>query len=114
MELLRRTRAYPAVLVTLAVGTVAGVLELAGHAAPARVLVSAFAALVMVRQARHMVQTLRKGSYGVDVLAATAIAATVLVGEHWAALVVCLMLAGGEALEDYATNRAARELGALL
>lgn len=36
------------------------------------------------------------------------------VGEYWAALVVCLMLSGGEALEDYAANRAKRELTGLL
>ncbi len=47
-------------------------------------------------------------------LAVIAITSTVLVGDHWAALIVALMLAGGEALEDYATSRAHREVSALL
>src|SRR5690606_11732458 len=38
----------------------------------------------------------------------------VAVGEDWAALVVCLMLSGGEAPEDHAAGRARRELTGLL
>ncbi|MCL2676715.1 MAG: cadmium-translocating P-type ATPase, partial [Streptococcaceae bacterium] len=62
----------------------------------------------------EMIQTLRSGSYGVDLLAITAIIATLWVGEYWAALIVVLMLVGGETLEDYAAGRANRELAALL
>ncbi|MCC2314886.1 heavy metal translocating P-type ATPase [Cellulomonas xiejunii] len=109
-----RLLAYPVVLATLAVALVGGVLELSGHGTAARWVVSAFAAVVVVRQVRGMVADLRAGSYGVDLLAATAIVATVAVGEYWAALVVCLMLSGGEALEDYAAGRARRELTGLL
>src|SRR5690625_5415956 len=61
-----------------------------------------------------MVDDLRVGTYGIDLLAVTAIGSTVAVGEYWAALVVCLMLSGGEALEHYAANRAKRELTGLL
>ncbi|MFC4651700.1 heavy metal translocating P-type ATPase [Lactococcus nasutitermitis] len=61
-----------------------------------------------------MIKTLRNGSYGVDLLAITAIIVTLLVGEYWASLIIVLMLVGGETLEDYATGRANRELSALL
>ncbi|HUP26532.1 MAG TPA: HAD-IC family P-type ATPase, partial [Candidatus Limnocylindrales bacterium] len=61
-----------------------------------------------------MVQDVRSGSYGIDVLAATAIIASVLLREYWAAMVVVLMLTGGEALEDYAERRAKKELTNLL
>lgn len=49
-----------------------------------------------------MVKDLFRGRWGIDLLAITAIGATVVVGEYIAALVIVLMLTGGEALEDYA------------
>jgi len=61
-----------------------------------------------------MVKTLRSGRYGVDILAITAIGACIAVGQFWAALIIVLMLTGGETLEDYAQSRAQRELSALL
>ncbi len=61
-----------------------------------------------------MWQDFRHGKYGIDILAATAIIASVALGEFWAGIVVVLMLTGGEALEDYAEHRAKSELDALL
>ncbi len=61
-----------------------------------------------------MIQDLRNGTYGVDILAATAIITSVILGEYWAGMIIVLMLTGGEALEDYAENRAKTELSALL
>ena len=106
--------AYPVVVATLAVGLVGGALEFGGQPTAARWVISAFAVVVALMQARGMVDDLRAGSYGIDLLAVTAIGSTVAVGEYWAALVVCLMLSGGEALEDYAAGRARRELTGLL
>lgn len=63
---------------------------------------------------RGMLQDLRSGTYGVDILAATAIVTALIMREYWAALVVVLMLTGGKALEDFAEHRAERELEALL
>ncbi|TRW45664.1 heavy metal translocating P-type ATPase [Georgenia yuyongxinii] len=105
---------YPVVIATLTVGLIGGVLELGGQETAARWVISALAVVVALLQARGMVDDLRSGSYGIDLLAVTAIASTVAVGEYWAALVVCLMLSGGEALEDYAAGRARRELTGLL
>jgi len=62
----------------------------------------------------NMVQTIRDGSYGVDILAATAIITSVILGEYWAGIIIVLMMTGGEALEDYAESRAKRELSDLL
>lgn len=61
-----------------------------------------------------MFQTLRSGGYGLDILAVTAIVASVALGEFWAGIIVVLMLTGGEALEDYAEERAKTELTDLL
>ncbi|HUD06273.1 MAG TPA: heavy metal translocating P-type ATPase [Candidatus Saccharimonadales bacterium] len=61
-----------------------------------------------------MTQTIRGGSYGIDILAATAIIASVILRQDWAAIIIALMLTGGEALEDFAENRAKTELKALL
>lgn len=107
-------RRYPMVLATLAVGLLGGALELSGQGSAARWVISGFAVVVALQQSRRMVQDLRAGTYGIDLLAVTAIGSTVAVGEYWAALVVCLMLSGGEALEDYAAGRARRELTGLL
>src|SRR5579864_882898 len=59
-----------------------------------------------------MWQDLRDGTYGIDILAATAILSSVVLGQVWAGIVIVLMLTGGEALEDYAENRAKTELTA--
>ncbi len=61
-----------------------------------------------------MVKTLRSGSFGVDLLAITAVVATLVVGEYWAALIVLVMLTGGDALEDHAAKVASRDLKQLL
>ncbi len=62
----------------------------------------------------EMIKTLRSGRYGVDVLAITAILATLAVKEYWASLMILIMLTGGDSLEDYANKRAGKELQSLL
>ena len=61
-----------------------------------------------------MIRTLKSGMYGVDILAITAIIATLAVGDYWASLMILIMLTGGESLEEYATRQASRELRSLL
>lgn len=61
-----------------------------------------------------MVQDVRDGTYGIDILAATAIIASVWLGEYWTAMIIVVMLTGGEALEHHAEHRARSELTALL
>ena len=71
-------------------------------------------AVVGLRIFVKMILKFKKGQYGVDLLAIIAIASTIMAKEYWAAIVIALMLTGGEALEEYATSRAKRELTDLL
>ncbi|MCH1722561.1 heavy metal translocating P-type ATPase [Lactococcus formosensis] len=80
----------------------------------ARFIITVAGGILALSMFIEMVKTLRKGNYGVDLLAITAIIATLLVGEYWASFIIILMLVGGETLEDYAAGRANRELSALL
>ena len=80
----------------------------------AQVLVSLAGGLVALSMLIEMIRTLKSGRYGVDLLAVTAIIATLAVGEYWAALMVLVMLTGGVSLEDYAAHKAGRELKSLL
>ncbi|CAN5637545.1 heavy metal translocating P-type ATPase [soil metagenome] len=61
-----------------------------------------------------IVRDLLAGNAGVDVIAILAIGGAILLGETFAAAVIAVMLATGEALETYAEGRAHRELSALL
>jgi len=108
---MRRQPAIPLALLTLVVVLV---LDATGRHAAARwlatIVVGAFVAWTLVGMIREMI----RGRFGLDVLAIVAMAATLLVGEYVAALIIVLMLSGGEALEDFAARRAKRELTALL
>lgn len=107
-------RRYPVVAITLLVAAIGGAFALTGQATIAQWLISGFALVVAAIQAWDMIKNLIGGQWGIDALAIMAIIATVSVGEYWASLVICLMLSGGEALEDYAEGRARRELRSLL
>jgi heavy metal translocating P-type ATPase len=107
-------RRYAVVSVTVLVGLVVVGLLLFDHPTAAQWLASAFALITALQTSIRMIKDLLRGHWGVDVLAVMAIASTVAVGEYLAALVIVLMLSGGEALEDYAAGRAKRELTALL
>ena len=113
-RLLRIARRYWVVTLTLAIGLLGVVLALAGAGGAVPWIFSGYALAIAAWQAVGMVRDILRGHWGLDILAVTAIVATVLVGEYVAALLVVLMLTGGEALEDYANRRAKRELDALL
>lgn len=102
------------VFLTLVLGICAILLLLAGWAVPAHWVLVGNAGVVVGWQVWSMVRELRNGHLGLDLLAAVAIVATVLVAEFWAAWIIALMITGGSALEDYANSRARRDLGALL
>jgi len=89
-------------------------LYFSGFHTAAQILVSGAALAVCIPLLMSMWQDLRSGSYGIDILAITAIVTAVVLGEYWAAIVVGIMLTGGESLEDYAEHRAKSELTALL
>lgn len=102
-------------LLTMIIGLVALILEFGFQQNRlAYWLVAIVGGVMTITMLMGMVKTLRSGKYGVDILAITAIIATLLVGEYWASLMVLIMLTGGDSLEDYASHQASRELRALL
>ena len=99
----------------LAIAAVALVLQYGLHyPLLAQVLVTVVGALIAQTMFIGMVKTLKSGKYGVDLLAILAVVATLAVSEYWAAMVILVMLTGGDALEDYAAKKANTELKALL
>lgn len=72
------------------------------------------AGLQVIPLAIDMVKSIMRGELGVDLLAITAIVTSLLLKEYVTAGVIVVMLTGGEALENYAENRAKGELNELL
>ncbi|AYW49809.1 cadmium-translocating P-type ATPase [Tetragenococcus halophilus] len=102
-------------LLTILVGILALIMEFGfGRPQIAFWIVAIVGGLMAFSMFIGMIQTLKSGKYGVDILAITAIIATLLVGEYWASLMVLVMLTGGDSLEDYASHQAGRELRTLL
>lgn len=90
------------------------ILQFSGQATAAHWLLGIVSLLEVLPLGWQMSQDVRAGTYGIDILAATAIVTSVILGQYWAAIVVVIMLTGGEALEHYASHRARSELDALL
>ena len=103
----------------LLLGCIAGlsggvVLWAVGFPAAADGVWAATSLLALVPVVVSMVRDLIRRSGGIDVIAVMAIIGAVVLGEYLAGAVIGLMLATGRALEEYAANRAERELSALL
>ena len=105
---------YPVFAATIVLAVIGGILALSGFEEATRWIISIFAVAVAAKESVGMIRSILKGHWGIDVLAVTAIIATVLVGEYWASIIIVLMFTGGEALEDFAESRAKRELTSLL
>ena len=105
-----------AILVTVAaVGLITGLL--AQHYQlyyVAQIAWSSASCVVIAVLAIQVVQALRGGDFGLDIVALISMSAALVFGEHLAANVVALMYAGGQWLEDLARQRAGREMSALL
>lgn len=114
MTVLRLLRRYPLVAATLLAALVGGVLSATPAAWLSPWVVGGWAVAIALWAGVGMVRDLVGGHAGIDVLAIIAIGATEVVGEHWAALIIALMLTGGEALEDFAAHRARSDLARLL
>lgn len=114
MRFIRAMRRYP--VITITVVTIAVVLTL--HAVDqdelGRWIAIVYVAAFVVWTLAGMIRDVIRGHVGLDILAVVAMVATLAVGEYIASLIIVLMLSGGEALEDYATRRAKRDLTALL
>jgi heavy metal translocating P-type ATPase len=108
---LRRYKLFSFALVALLVGLG---LQLQSYHVAAHWVVGTVAIIEVLPLLWGMIDDVRSGTYGIDILAATAIIVSVLLHQSWAGIVVVLMLTGGESLEDYAEHRSKAELEALL
>ena len=99
----------------LGISALALVLEFGFHLAIwSQIIITIVGSLLTISMFIEMVKTLKSGKYGVDLLAITAIIATLATNEYWAAMIILIMLTGGDSLEDYAAKVAGRELTNLL
>ncbi len=105
---------YPVISLTAVVLGVTLLLLSVDQPAAARLLATVWVGAFVVWTMYGMVRDVLRGHVGLDILAVVAMVATLAVGEFVAALIIVLMLAGGEALEDFAERRAKRDLTALL
>lgn len=97
------------------IAAIAVILQYAcGYPLFAQILVTIVGTVVAFSMFIGMVKSIRTGDYGVDLLAILAVVATLAVSEYWAAMVILVMLTGGDALEDYAAKKANTELKSLL
>lgn len=101
----------PGLLLALAAG---GLAFAGGQTILAQRLWAGATALVLALLVFHILSSLRRGEFGLDLIAALAMGTALLFGENLAGAIVALMFTGGEALEAYAQRRAAREMSALL
>lgn len=109
-------RSFNRVLASLILAALAGGLALAllDHHRAAEALWAVATIAVLVPLALDVARSLLKGDVGVDAIALVAIVGALLLGEYLAGVIIALMLAGGNALEDYAQGRATRELRSLV
>ena len=111
LRFLREYRLFGLAVTTIIVGLA---LQFSGHQTVASWLLGIVATIEVLPLLWDMWKDIRSGRYGIDILAATAIIASVALGQYWAGIVIVLMLTGGEALEDFAHHRAQTELDELL
>lgn len=89
-------------------------LPVIGEPGVAQWMIMAMVLYTVVDIVRGMIDDIRHGQVGVDILAVIAILATVAVQEYWASWAVILMVSSGEAIEAYAQSTAERSLTALM
>jgi heavy metal translocating P-type ATPase len=107
-------RRYKLFALALSASLVSLGLEILRLHAPANWILAVTALIISLPLLKGMWEDFQHGSYGIDILALTAIVTSVILKEYWAGMVIVLMLTGGEALEDYAEHRSKTELDALL
>jgi heavy metal translocating P-type ATPase len=114
MRAIRALWRYPVITVTVIVLATVVALAIAGLDAYGRWIAVAYVSVFVAWTLWGMVRDVLRGHVGLDILAVVAMVATLAVDEYIASLIIVLMLSGGEALEDYASRRAKRDLTALL
>ncbi|TFH14236.1 MAG: hypothetical protein E4H05_09740 [Acidimicrobiales bacterium] len=106
-----RRALLPFVAVALVVGAIASIL---GADDVAVAVWSLASAVVVVDLVVVTVARLREGRVAVDVVALVALLTSMVMGEALAGVILALMVASGDALEQYAHRRAQRSLSELL
>lgn len=101
----------PFVAVMLVAG---GVVWFVAGSGAARIVWSVATGVVAIDLVAVTTARLREGRIAVDLVALVALVASMLVGESLAGVILALMVASGDALEQYAHRRAERSLSALL
>ena len=77
-------------------------------------IVIVLVAYTVIDTLRGMIDDIRHGHVGVDILAVVALLSTLAVEEYWASWVVVLMVFSGSAIEAYAEDKAKNNLTALM
>jgi heavy metal translocating P-type ATPase len=103
----------------LALGALGGVLaggalHLAGYPSAGDAAWAATVGVMLVPLTWSVARSLLHGDVGVDAIALVSMAGALALGQYLAGAVVALMLAGGNALEEFAGGRARRELTKLV
>ncbi|MDL2410279.1 heavy metal translocating P-type ATPase [Rhizobium calliandrae] len=109
-------RAWPTLLLVLAAAGLAAGALLQWFAIPSwsvLILVSATVA-VLSALVLEVLFSLRKGEFGLDIIAALSMAAALWFGEYLASAIIAVMYAGGQFLESYAQKRAESGMTELL
>ena len=102
-------------LIVSAVGLVAGLFApVVGATQWQHAAWTAAAFVILFFLVWDIISSLRKGEFGLDIVAALSISTALYFGEPLAASVVALMYSGGQLLEDFAETRARSEMSALL
>lgn len=91
-----------------------GILWLAGFPLFAKYAWTGGVIPVLLALFFQIIQSLKRGDFGLDIVAALSMSAALLFGETLAAAVVALMYSGGSLLESFAEARARREMSDLL
>jgi heavy metal translocating P-type ATPase len=113
-KVLTKVRQYYLFVIAILTVIVGLGLQFADYPTALHWLLSVVAIAEVFPLAWQMWQDLRDGAYGIDILAATAIISSVVLKQYWVAIVIVVMLTGGEALENFAEDRAQVELKNLL
>lgn len=112
-KILGFAKKVPMLWVVLACGLVMGLLWRPYRQA-AQWLVAVLVAVSLVDTLKGMIDDVRQGHVGVDILAVVAILSTLAVRQYWASWAVVLMLYSGDAIEQYAGNKAQNNLTVLV
>lgn len=102
-----------AALVVTAMLAAWAVQVLIGHSVAQDAILVIAVAIGSVPLCLDTLREIRKGNFGVDVLAMISVITGLVFREYWVAAIIILMFSGGKYLEEYATRRASSVLNAL-